>query len=55
MKNPEGQCSFFVWEYNESKREYIEEYNHRHKEFMKKHPHVGGGTLLNMDDYDLDE
>ena len=55
LKNPEGQCSFFVWEYNESKREYIEEYNHRHKEFMKKHPHVGGGTLLNMDDYDLDE
>ena len=48
INNPvEGQCSWLVWAYNSSKREYIEEYNEGWKEFCPE-------NMLNPDEYDLD-
>ena len=54
LKNPEGQCGWFVWMYNGSKRAYIEEYNRSWGKIMQMH-HPAGVNLLNIDDYDLDE
>ena len=51
LSNNSGLCSWRVWGYSISKRDYIESYNTMKKRFSGMH---GGAELLNPDDYDLD-
>lgn len=55
LKNPAGQCSWCVWWYSKSKRDYIKQHNRTWGNMCHPHGLPHGVKLLDADDFDMDE
>ena len=52
LRNPAGQCSWYVWAFDGSRRAFVESWNRYEAEH---HGEWREPRLLNMDDFDLDD